>query len=258
MKSTSQCPICKAHFPYRSNKIYCSTQCKNEAFRQGTVKQTDLDLSTDPIITRLTSARGASSDKTSDARTLLKLRRLEFEHQRFLAQLQSEENERNRLLEAKKLETEMGKYQQLQGKVDELRKKLENQDITPHPTVTQSSVPCTPVTIKKVSLKDNPKLWQQYVDIIQLYLDTDGQTCNQNSLELYHDKVDTLIRNVKHWAKKQGVPDKEWKSYHYLLVISDEVERLLEEIEQKSFWDRKVVVLEIAEEWRREMEASLK
>lgn len=140
MKLTKICLQCQAEFTGRSDKIYCSSRCKDDAFREGKTRSvvstsnSVVEPDTAPFLQPSPLVRtrhvGSDRDDTKAAKIQLEMRRLQLEHEKQLRQMDLDEENRRRdhertlaQINAQTVQKE-SEIQKLTKQVDEMTWKL--------------------------------------------------------------------------------------------------------------------------------------
>ncbi len=263
MKNTSQCPQCGSNFPYRSNKKYCSSKCKGEAFKQGKAEQGppgSIHPPSTPELNLTTSAR--SGVKTTDARSLARIKKMELEHQLHLARLQAEERQRDREHELKKLHTQK---EEQEAKLKAARLQLERLQASTTTEKVSNEINRQEVPSKEKSHRTgNPRteplkrsLQEEFIAIVGEILDGDEASWSGAQIQNLKIAIRDWQLEVRKWAEKRGA------TYHLLpqwKIIKDIKEVLAEmqdELSKKSFFENKEVYLVLEPDFVEELQNAL-
>ena len=103
---TKDCAFCGEEFHGRSNQLYCSKDCKQDAFYERQEQQESEEDAMPPF---------SSEQSVSEKQIELEMRRLELEHERKMFELENRQTQQDYLEEIKALQEQL-KLSKSQGR----------------------------------------------------------------------------------------------------------------------------------------------
>jgi hypothetical protein len=193
---------------------------------------------------------------------MLKSRKLELEHQRYLAQLQVEERQRERDHELKKLQTQKEEQEaKLEAARLQLQRLEEARAAQKSEAPTQEPVKASKGSSPKVNEDPNVSLKKELRDdfalLVSELLDGDESEWSVGEVRDLLDAIKEWQRQVKQWAQRRAMAYLDLPQWKVSKDMKELLDEMLSESSRRGFFDNKDVYLDLDPEWAEELEQYL-
>lgn len=269
MEISKKCPHCHKHFEGRTNKIYCSSQCKTAAFQEnkthtesGLTGGLDADKIT-PIKENLT---GRNTEEL--LKLQIELRKLELAHKTECMALEAAEREKERNFELKKMELNFEQDKlSLKNRIGLLGQELEKFQVEQAPENEDDDEIDEEYDETEEEGEENDwededddlpgELQTAYQTFVRNYLSYENQSFNKSRIQQLQQTLSDLQTEFEDYADEYDIDPSEWQEYENLEGINNNLTVIYNDLDTRFFLESSTYRLSLGKLWRNHLKESI-
>lgn len=188
-------------------------------------------------------------DSEEQMRLQIELKRLEYEHTLSMAEIQRQKEEVSLSFEKQKYEASLQKLNDgFKTQIETLQNQIQQIQIS-HTQATETN---KKTKTKMDTLDADIRL--EYVDLIESFLELDDDTLHKRHIQNAHKIVTNLMKEIKSFAFQIRCNHNDFKEYQHLLKIRQILDSYLEKINERYWYEGKMIDFEIESTFKEELE----
>lgn len=195
-------------------------------------------------------------DSSSDPETLLRIKKLEFEHTRLLKQMEYEDKEKERQFEREKQGLQSEKMQRqsiFQNENKELKEQLSN--LEDEIEDLKYEMEGKQIEEEDIDDFDASEFWDPYHEFIEFLIENDEEKFDDDEINEVLEKIDSLRLSFQELCDSDGTEVEDFDNWEILNQAESDMNDLKKEIENSIFSSR--ARLSMSDEWLEKLRSEI-